>query len=405
MRLPLLKLRLKTVLLALFLGAAAQPALAQPPQVTLGYKVDAPATRIYFDHYVEEQVLTEDGIGLNLIEIYGDDGKAASGKPIILQHGYSQSLNTFYETAAHLRARGYRVFIPNMRGHGQGATRSVGIDGRNPDTDPRMVFDNLAAYDVPALIDHVYKLTGQKVTWLGHSMGGMMMHLALAGVSRNAQGRLAISKARSRWLASRVERFIAVGSPVNFEPLGKSMLVMQDLANDRGLKLDRSNSLSARLPFAGLFENFARSSLYQAGRLANPLKGLLNMRKISDSEYQVMLEYMGSDVPKNFSRSIDFVNKSRGYTSADGTIDYAKLSMGSPGDSARAPVVPTLIVSADHDMLAPLSDQTVMVNNRGLEQIIMKDSGHLDMTLGSNSDHLVSILSQHRPRSCRAVAD
>ncbi|WP_176132076.1 alpha/beta fold hydrolase, partial [Burkholderia cepacia] len=68
-------------------------------------------------------------------------------EPVIMVHGFSSNSNYWHQAANEARAKGQRVFIPNWRGHGQGPMRSIGNDGKNPDTDSRMVYDNLPAYD------------------------------------------------------------------------------------------------------------------------------------------------------------------------------------------------------------------------------------------------------------------
>jgi len=41
--------------------------------------------------------------------------------------------------------------------------------------------DDLANYDVPAIVDHVLRTTGQqKLTWIGHSQGNAQAFMALS---------------------------------------------------------------------------------------------------------------------------------------------------------------------------------------------------------------------------------
>lgn len=139
---------------------------------------------------------TEDGWALSLHR-YLPRG-ALRGQPVILCHGlganrFNLDFDEEYSLARFLRARGFDVFVLELRGCGLSHwTRG----GRAPAWN----FDDFVAHDVPAAIARVRALTGAAtVDWVGHSQGGMVMYAALSGP-----------------VASAVHAFVAIGSPACF---------------------------------------------------------------------------------------------------------------------------------------------------------------------------------------------
>jgi len=119
------------------------------------------------------KVACEDGW---VIELARYRGTAAHLPPVICCHGIganSISLDLVEEISLprFLRARGFDVWLLDLRGRGGSARPPA---GRGPyDYD---FFDH-ARYDVKAAIDLVRRETGAaKVSWVGHSMGGMSIY-------------------------------------------------------------------------------------------------------------------------------------------------------------------------------------------------------------------------------------
>lgn len=361
-------------------------------------------TRIAFEDYTLHEVETEDRVRLHMLELLGQDGKPMThGKPVLLVHGYTSNWNTWYEIGDQLRRKGYRVFASNWRGHGQAEHRSM------PHTNHRrpLVFDDLAVYDVPAVLEAVSKITGRsKIIYVGHSMGGMQMHLALAGVSRNVHGELVISEAHASRVASKLAGFVAVGSPVNF-PKAEGMLdrLAHSFMSLAGVHLDKS-ALSGlhQDPLLSLALNAMRDHHFHLGRSLNMNEGLVNLRNISRFEFDMLLDFMGSNVPREFVSSLAN-NTGKGYASADGRIDYALLSMGEIGNERYFPRVPTLLISAEHDALAPLADQSETARRRGISQVILEGARHVDMVMGKNAALVTNHIDQiaKRPSTYRGA--
>src|SRR5205807_648059 len=108
--------------------------------------------------------------------------------PVVLCHGLGLN-GTFWtitddNLADLLTARGYDVFVVDMRG--SGASHRVGSVGRLNAAlrqtpllefgEGRWTMDDEAFYDVPAILDFIRETTGHdRVNWVGHSLGGMLM--------------------------------------------------------------------------------------------------------------------------------------------------------------------------------------------------------------------------------------
>ncbi|MEW6355671.1 MAG: alpha/beta fold hydrolase [Planctomycetota bacterium] len=111
--------------------------------------------------------------------------------PVILCHGLGYNgrfwdLDTEHDFPSYLRDAGYDTWVVDLRGAGQSAKPAWQF-ARLPELEPakltRMKLDDPdwcadehIRYDVPAAIDLVRRETGRdKVAWVGHSLGGMIM--------------------------------------------------------------------------------------------------------------------------------------------------------------------------------------------------------------------------------------
>ncbi len=121
------------------------------------------------------KVACDDGWVVELAR-YRSDGKAPHLPPVIVCHGIganSISLDLAEEISLprYLRARGFDAWLLDLRGRGGSARPPAGRGPYEYD------FADHARYDVKAAIDLVRKETGaKKVSWVGHSMGGMSIY-------------------------------------------------------------------------------------------------------------------------------------------------------------------------------------------------------------------------------------
>lgn len=100
------------------------------------------------------------------------------GPPVLLMHGmgtnhYNWDYAEEISLASYLQSRGWDVWVASVRGD----MGSTAPPRRGAAT---YSFDDIANYDVPAIIDSVLAQSPyEQLYWVGHSMGGMLLYTAL----------------------------------------------------------------------------------------------------------------------------------------------------------------------------------------------------------------------------------
>ncbi|KAL6143957.1 hypothetical protein ACLB2K_054652 [Fragaria x ananassa] len=128
----------------------------------------------------EHTVTTQDGYILGIQRIPAGKSRETSGNkvPVLLQHGLLMDGITWLllppdqSLAFILADNGYEVWIANTRG----TKYSLGHTSLTPD-DPaywEWSWDELVAYDLPAAYQYVYDQAGQKLHYVGHSLGTLI---------------------------------------------------------------------------------------------------------------------------------------------------------------------------------------------------------------------------------------
>jgi|GEM_PF-3956606 len=333
--------------------------------------------QILFKNHRIHTVKTSDEVGLKVLELLGPGARAMkNAPPILLMHGYTNNWNGWHLIADQYRKAGLRVFIANWRGHGQGEHRSVVLNERFDTHDARYSFHNLATIDVPTVIDFAFELSGkQKVIYQSHSMGGMMANLAFAGVSLDENLEVVVSPQVGKSFERKVAAYLPISAPnsLRFKEY-PGLDYFEFWLNLIGINGDRSDRID--LPF----DRLRHGPGYWAVR-ANPLvQGLVNLQNMSVDEYVAMLEYGVSDVPRALSDSIAKM-RNVGYKSESG-VNYETISQLRSRASYHKTKIPTFMISADEDVLALLDQQIPLARRRGVEHVILMDTGHLDVILG-----------------------
>lgn len=139
----------------------------------------------------EFNVITDDGYILSMQRF--PEGRRGGGggrnkQPVLLQHGVlvdgmTWLLNSADQSLALILAdNDYDVWIANTRGT-RFSRRHVSLDPSNPEFWD-WTWDDLVTHDLPAVVDFVFRQTGQKIHYVGHSLGTLM---ALASFSEGKQ--------------------------------------------------------------------------------------------------------------------------------------------------------------------------------------------------------------------------
>ncbi len=317
---------------------------------------------------------TEDGwlLGMRRVRPACPD---PSKLPVVLCHGLGLNGTFWTITDDHLpgqlAARGYEVFVVDMRG--SGASHRVGLKGRVNQvlrqTPIREVgardwtVDDEAKYDVPAILAYVRRETGsERVNWVGHSLGGMLMFPFLEFSPE----------------AGRIANFVDMG--------GVAMVVdtpdIREMRKaDKGLRV-----LSIAL---------------STGRLGRPMMyGRLPGLEMIDRFY-----YTASNVdPRTVSRFYGYTLEDPGagalkqldpylwtghMLSADKTIDYAS--------ALDRITVPTLMIAGEGDIMADVPSSLLTFNSLGSADKTLLRFGRLDGHL-ADYGHCDLVWSRNAPR-------
>jgi 3-oxoadipate enol-lactonase len=99
--------------------------------------------------------------GVNLA--YEEFGAGNTGTPLVFCHGIAVNGEQFHADAAHFAARGHRVLVPHLRGHGLS-------DSPVPVSRETFTIKRLAA-DLVEMLDNA---GAGKVHWVGNSLGGIV---------------------------------------------------------------------------------------------------------------------------------------------------------------------------------------------------------------------------------------
>lgn len=109
----------------------------------------------------EQRFTTSDGVGL----VYDDLG---AGTPVVLCHGLAAGGAQLRADAAYFADRGYRVLVPDLRGHGR--------SGKPVPLDRETLSLTRLAQDLREMLDHA---DVGPVHWVGNSLGGILALMLL----------------------------------------------------------------------------------------------------------------------------------------------------------------------------------------------------------------------------------
>ncbi|XP_010453536.1 PREDICTED: triacylglycerol lipase 2 [Camelina sativa] len=157
----------------------------KPPQRTASDGICASSVHVYGYKCEEHDVVTQDGYILNMQRI--PEGRAGSGagtgsggkrQPVLIQHGIlvdgmSWLLNPADQNLPLILAdQGFDVWMGNTRGTRFSRRHRYLKPSQKPFWN--WTWDELVSYDLPAMFDHIHGLTGQKIHYLGHSLGTLI---------------------------------------------------------------------------------------------------------------------------------------------------------------------------------------------------------------------------------------
>jgi lysosomal acid lipase/cholesteryl ester hydrolase len=356
----------------LVLGLISCCLFVAPGCASMRYHAPHPDLQPCTDGYA----FTDDGWKLGIRRF--DPSRPDPGKlPVVLCHGLGLN-GTFWtinNSGTHLptqlASRGYRVYVVDVRG--SGSSQRIGTIGRinrmlrqtpfNELRESHWNVDDQAYHDIPAILDYVRRDTGEeRVNWVGHSLGGMIMLAHLEMTDR----------------PDRIANFVDMGGVVTVEP---SETRSQMLRANRGLCM--------------------LLSVLSTGRIARPimwmrLPGLERIDQFYYTTNNVDAETIGrfygytlENPGKGALRQLDSYLATGHMLSADSTLDYANML---PRVKA-----PTLIIAGDSDVMADIPSSQSTFDGLGSQDKTFlrfgKREGHVD-----DYGHCDLVWSRHAPR-------
>jgi pimeloyl-ACP methyl ester carboxylesterase len=296
--------------------------------------------------------------------------------PVVLCHGLGLNGTFWTITEPHthlpsqLLARGYEVFIFDFRGSGESAPvgRLGRVNARLRETfllecgEGRWTVDEIVRYDVPAVLDYVRRATGKdRVNWVGHSLGGMLMFPYL-------------ELSPDPW---RVANLVAMGATIEFEKAPQSDM----LRANRGLRLLGTVLSPGRLGRPLMYARFPGLD-----RIDQFYYTSANVDRTTVARFY---GYTLEDTGRGALRQLDPYLQYGRFVSADRATDYV----------ARLPDVkaPVLMVAGDADVMSDVPSTVLTFNALGsADKTLMRcgrAEGHVD-----DYGHCDLVWSRHAPQ-------
>lgn len=323
---------------------------------------------------------TEDGWRLALNHYRSKPLRNAPERtPVILCHGLGYNghfwnIDESVNFAQYLVDNGYDVWVLSLRGSGFSTKPGISLLKNIMDAEPQELrsasfapskqswtIDHYIRYDIPAAIECVRTHTGkQKITWIGHSLGGMIM-LGYLGL----------------YAPSTVQSVVTLGSPIIIpqppDDMIKGFFDHKILFKTCMLVNTRSGA-TTMVPFHRFFITPDSVLLY-------------NLDNVEPHIVGKVLEYVVEDLPIGVIDQLFQMVQFTEFISFDKSINYTLL--------CERITVPALLCCGKADNIAPpesvrfaynkiqSADKTFKLFGRANNQ--KNDYGHNDLLLGSHA--------------------
>jgi pimeloyl-ACP methyl ester carboxylesterase len=321
----------------------------------------------------DDHIITADGwrLGVRRLRPPCPD---PSKMPVVLCHGMGLNATFWTITDDHMPSQllehGYEVFLFDYRGSGENAKVGplAAINACLRETpflevgETDWTIDEIVEYDVPAILDYVKKTTGHdRVNWVGHSLGGMLMFPFL-------------ELSPESW---RIANFVAMGSTIILTPAPQTGM----LEANRKLRVLSSVASPGRL---GRPLSFVKIKALAAIDHLYYTESNVDRRTVSRF-YGFTLEDMGRSALKQLDPYLEYGH----FVSLDGSIDYA--------DRLREVTTPILMVAGDGDVMSdvPSTELTFQAIRSPDKSLIRfgQQEGHV-----ADYGHCDLVWSRHAPR-------
>lgn len=301
-----------------------------------------------------------DGAPLVLTELVrsGDRHPLPPGEAVVLVHGFAQNRSAYLEGAlpAELIARGMRVFLAELRGHG----RSRRPGGAHT----HALVDHLHA-DLPAILEAASARAGvEGVTLVGHSMGGVLGYGMLAAPRH-------------------LRALITLGAPV---VLGTGRPVLRAAARAVGpvVRRVRAHELPMDHLLRLLAPWVAQEPRRGPGRVLRELIRLGNPREADVAALRRVLSSADPAARAVLIHLVEIIERGRAVI---GDVDLE--------DAVGRSALPVVAVVAGRDIFAPRVSVEPILRGSGLRRIVeWAEAAHVDLTMGHRTRELAELIRE-----------
>lgn len=331
---------------------------------------------------------TADGVTLRLKRYANPEGT-----PVLFCHGFQGNGFEFdlpregKNVAVYLARRGYDVWISSFRGCGREPYNCDCLDWQHS-------IDDLAIYDAPALVDGIIRVTGKRLFWVGHSMGGMVLYMYLQGVRFAGDGLVTSAPELVAEHNDGILGGVTIASPpAMWWPRGDPYQVFTDSSAGRGLiglfvLWSRVRSLFApRMRVgSGIDQALGRWPRLIKAVSRSPIGMMLYNRRNTDSETSTSLvRWAGDDVSARMNvQLMDGVRNThfRQYFPFDFRGDPYDYTL-----NIHLITAPMLFVTGDKDFANYAGIRKYgydRVSSEEKEFVMFPGYGHTDLVMGRN---------------------
>ncbi|NXU97893.1 LICH hydrolase, partial [Cettia cetti] len=337
----------------------------------------------------EYDVVTEDGYILQLNRIpHGRGNVGCQGvRPVaLLQHGLLAEGSSWFTNLPNsslgfiLADAGYDVWVGNSRGNTWSRRHQVLTP--NQDEFWAFSFDEMAKYDLPAMINFIEQKTGQKqLYYIGHSQGTTIGFIAFSTMPK---------------LAQKIKVFFAL-SPVTTVVFSRSLFRKLAVFSDYGLK--ELFGTREFLPHTALGEMiFSRFCV--CSKVCKHILTLIfgfNWKNTNMSRFDVYMGHTpaGSSVQNIIHWLQQFLLQGTQFSASQQPLlfgfTFPSPQTGAPFYNVRDMEVPTAIWNAGQDCLADPRDTALLLPQvRNLvHHKLIPHWNHLDFVLGLDATEVL----------------
>lgn len=281
--------------------------------------------------------------------------------PILVCHGLGANRQYFKakdedSLVRNLQRAGYDVWLMDLRGRSDAGETGYWFGKHTYNYD----IDHYIQEDLEAAISFVQKQTGAaKINYIGHSMGGIIMHARLGSYGEN-----------------RVANFVAIASPMSFLPY-----------NNWTFTLYRMRGGMALLPVLPIRPGAMVASLVPEALYAPFTQAFLNPENTSDEVKKQLMRASLNNISKREIKQFIYMTENGGMFSADGKVSYK--------ENLKNVRIPVYLLAARRDELADpaivrdvyervgSSDKTFEIFSRADGYV--EDYGHTDLIIGKEA--------------------